>query len=273
MSSQSINPSLYQKAICVSSSKRIEGNSANFTQRISLPHNNTFTKISLVHASIPKGWYMIDSGKQSTITYNDEGGTTTFLFPRVAAYTGRNYTYNELTTELAAGLDEASVATGTATTFTVGLDSAASKFVIQRSNNLTFDIEFQNNNEKDQNVARYFGLYPNSTVNVASGTGQLISPNRINLQRYSKLFLNCSLTSNSDDSILTELYMAGTGNQDVFEYRTPDACMSARGMSGNQNDNIRVSLLDANKRAISLNGLEWDATIVCYDDRACRPRC
>ena len=85
--------------------------------------------------------------------------------------------------------------------------------------------------------------------------------------------MNCSLTANSDDSILTELYMAGTGNSDVFEYRTPDACMSARGMSGNQNDNIRVSLLDANKRAINLNGLEWDSTIVCYDDRACRPRC
>jgi hypothetical protein len=67
--------------------------------------------------------------------------------------------------------------------------------------------------------------------------------------------------------------MAGTGSNDVFEYKTPDACMSARGMSNNQTNNIYVSLTDKNNKVIDMNGLEWTSTIVCYDDKINCGRC
>ena len=268
MSSQTTHPSLYQKAICVSSSKRIEGSPSNFSQRISLPRNNTFTKISLVHASIPKGWYMIDS--QIDLLYEDSasvpGVPITIQFPSTNVQ--RNYTITELCAELVVVLNAAAVTTGSAATYTCTFDSSTSKLTVTASAGI-FHVNLSEDTAEGKDLLRYLGW---NTTNSSTLT-VYVSPNRVNLQRYNKIYLNCSLTSNSDDSILTELYMAGTGNSDVFEYRTPDACMSARGMSGNQNDNIRVSLLDANKRPINLNGLDWDATIVCYDDLAGRPRC
>jgi hypothetical protein len=67
--------------------------------------------------------------------------------------------------------------------------------------------------------------------------------------------------------------MAGTGSNDVFEFKTPDACMTARGISNNDVNQIRVQLTDKDNKKINMNGLDWSATMVCYDDRVCRPRC
>jgi hypothetical protein len=263
---QTINPSLYQKSISVSSGNKDTGTQSSFSQTIKLPPNNTFTKVSLLHASIPKGWYMLDEQIVLNVAIDSPSVGNESLFPLV--WNGpRNFTLSELITEL-------NLSTGP----TVGVwsyDQTRGKLSFAPASGGTFRhalfYQLDSKTEQADNVIKYLG-FPEGSYTPTDFT-DLNDLRRMNLQRYCVVNLHASICDNSGDDVLAELYMAGTGSNDVFEYRTPDACMSSRGISNNDINQLRVSLTDKNGKEINMNGLDWCSTIVCYDDRVHRERC
>jgi hypothetical protein len=260
MTSQSINPSLYQKALCISSSKGT-GTPASFSLTIDLPRNNTFNKVSLIHASIPKGWYMVDS--QTDLLYEDSGNPgvpITVQFPSLDV--SRNYSITELCAELVVVLNAAAVSTGSGVTYTCVYNIPRSKLFLTASAG-EFTVNLSEDTEQGRALIKYLGW---NTANTSSSSNY-DSPKRVNLQRYGCLNLRSSICNNSGDDILSELFMADTGSNDVFEFNPSDVFLTARGMANNQTNSIHVQIADDYGNAINMNGLDWQATIVCYDDR------
>jgi hypothetical protein len=188
MTSQTINPSLFQKAIAINSCKKITGVSANFQQRIELPPNNKFTKISLLHASIPKGWYMLDDYVNFTLTETQPGPpspplSVTFEFPRSGSLslddsgiiTGRNFTTSEIASELEYLLNTNSP---NGDTYTVTFISSNGRFKID-SAAVDYSLILTNPTTEDSlNLNKYLGdLKPDSFSNT------IYSRQRVNLQR------------------------------------------------------------------------------------------
>lgn len=270
MTSQSINPSWWQKAVQVNSTSRVNGSSTNFSQNVKIPSSNNqcFNKASLLKADIPKGWYMVEAGESVSFNYTDGAGTragSLFTSPAEFGDQERNYTATELASHLASRLDQASLA-GSGNTHTVVFDTSRGKFRID-SDITSFTIAFTDTLPATQRAKKYLGMNDTQT-----STGlTLSSPNRANLQRYDVIQLHTSLVDNAGDDILAELYFNGTSNSDVLEWTTPDAWLYAKGMSNNRTNQVNFSLTDENGKPVNLNGLEWRASIVLYDDTQKRP--
>lgn len=262
MTSHKINPSLYQKVLVVDSSSRSSGSSDNFQINLVIPPNNHFNKISLLEADIPKGYYMIDS--QVIFNYTDPSGTVPVYFP-TSNITGRNYSATQLATELKATLDQGGTDTTSGQTYTVTFQSYTGKFLIEASAG-TFSFTIPATNADYTSLAKYLGFetataYSSST---STPTTDLLSAKRGNLQRHDVIYLNTSLANNSGDSRIGEFYPNSTSTLDVIPFKTPDAFVFSRALANNNVNQATFSLTDKDNNTISLNGLNWRATLSLF---------
>ena len=161
---------------------------------------------------------------------------------------------------LKAALDNLGVAV-----YTVTYDSSRGKFVITRADLLNFQLAIQGTSDSDKDVARYLGLEQDGSYTFYTSTTS--SAQRVNLQRYDVIYLNCSLANNNGNERLAELFLSGTGNSDVLEFQPADSCMNARALADNLTNQVNMSITDRNNKNIDMNGLEWRCAIALYDDR------
>lgn len=256
MSLQTVNPSLFQKSISVDSSQRHSGSSTDFSITLPIPQRNHFNKISLLMLDAPKGYYMVDSSvaAASSLTYSDGGaGFPVIAFPSDE----RNYTASQFATVLKSMLDAGAIATGSGDTYTVTFLSYSGKYQIVNDAGNPFTMELNG-----PLFAKYAGFVEG--IQVGSVGDTLVSPIRVNLQRYDVLFLRSSLASNNGDDILAEIYMNDVAGLDILSFQTPDANLYSRGLSNRETDQARFSLQDKDGNVIDLNGGEWRCVIALY---------
>ena len=256
MSQQTVNPQLFQKTISVDSSQRYSGTPTDFNIKLPIPQRNMFNKISLLMLDAPKGYYMVDTAvaAASTLALTDGGaGVPVLPFPTDE----RNYTASQFAAVLKSMLDAGSVITGQNETYTVTFLSYSGKFQIVNDSASFFSLTFQGDL-----FAKYAGFVADTAANAIVAT--IVSPIRVNLQRYDVLFVRSSLSANNGDDVLAEIYMNDVSGLDVLSFKTPDANLYSRALSNRETDNARFSIQDKDGNIISLNGGNWRCVISLY---------
>jgi hypothetical protein len=86
-----------KKVYYINSTNKINGTHSNFLYKVSIPPNASFTHCSLIQASIPKSYYLVQE-TQNTFTLDENGTTYTITIP-VGNYTRASFV-TQLSTQL-----------------------------------------------------------------------------------------------------------------------------------------------------------------------------
>ena len=221
----------------VDSALRLNGTSSSFQFKIDLPNNNTYNRVLLLTAVIPKSYYLVSAGNN---TFQIQEATqlrlitipignytlSTFLVAIALAMCAGGYTYTVVYSSLTNKL-----------TFTV---SGYSGYIPQ----LIFTT----------NLFECFGFSKNSTNTFVQATlCTLTSTAMINLNPYEVLYIRSDMTANSFGTILDIVPMCITPNYSFVSYQnTTEHTM--RELVGNRNTIFTFTITDNLNRIVDLNG-------------------
>ena len=226
---------------------------SNFTYNIALPQDHKFTHVSLIDATIPKSYYLIQSG------YNTfqltEGATTVTITVPIG-----NYQLSQWTTTLTSLLTTNSP-NGWVYTVTYPFPSTSGelgKLLYTVSGNtsqpiLTFGAV----------MYEPFGFRQSSSNQFSSS--QLLSTTVIKLQSEDRLLLHCDIINNPGNDNVLAAINAGTVvpmSTIVYENQEPD--IITHELTSDNIKTIRITLQDENGIEQILNGLNMNLTLMFY---------
>jgi hypothetical protein len=233
----------------VFSSQRISGTSSNFLYQILLPPDNKFDYVGVLHASVPKTYYLVDQFNNNF--YLQEGATTVEL-----TMPSGNYTLSAFTAVLRTTLNAASP---NGWTYSVIAPNA-------NSTNTGYFIFNVTGNTSQPSFIFTEALYIQMGFNQGTYTfvaNTLSSVNVINLQYVDGLYIHSDMCSNKNNSILQEVH-PNTIDYSNIVYQATEAFMYSKPLVTNNNNVYRFSLTDENSNEINLNGSDWHFTLVLF---------
>jgi uncharacterized protein YcfL len=93
----------------------------------------------------------------------------------------------------------------------------------------------------------------------------LTSDNVINLQKESTLYIHSDLVNNDDDNVLQDIFTSNSSDYGRITYVNPDIRLNSKRIT--TIDNVyRFYLTDENGLDINLNGLNWQMTLVLFNE-------
>jgi len=187
--------------VYVNSRFRTSGSSSNFTYNIDLPKSigyDQFDSVCMMQASIPKSFYLINTGRNTFVL--TEGATSVTITLPVGNYTRRSLAYvvrSQLNTQspnaLTYDISVPNVSTGPET----------GKYLFSVSNNVT-NIPLYFSFPPTSSPAQQLGFDPGS-INVFV-LNNLLSSNVANLQITQSLYVMCDNVINGYSHILQEIF-------------------------------------------------------------------
>lgn len=236
----------------VDSDYRISGHSSNFLYRIQVPRK--FNRCCVLSASVPKTWYMIQSG-YNTFTVTEASGTRTITLP-TGDYTKTNFSIK---------LIELLNTGGIGYTYAISQpDTHTSKFTYSVSNNSSYQPTFTFPNSSV--VYRLMGFEYASTNTFASSS--LVSDNIPFFQHTNTIFLRSNLQKNENSSlsgdILCQMNCINIPQLTAVNYAAIDILRQSKPFnSGSDTFNFRIT--DADGFELDLNGIPLNLEIAFYN--------
>ena len=242
----------------VNSSNRLEGDDSDFTYQIQLPPHSEFNYVSVLAASIPKSYYMIESGYNTFILQENQSQVTITL-------QAGNYNRKTLASVLASLLTSLSPNKWTysitypnnALTYDTGL------YTFLVTGNTSQPVFIFNQNSPYQQLG--FDISSSSQDSAYNfNNGQLIAPNVAKLYIDDNIFIHSDICQNFNDNVLQEIY---TGNNTSFSnivYQNVAPKDYAKKMTTNSSNIYNFYLTNENGEEIFLNGQNIVITLRLY---------
>ncbi len=231
----------------VNSRNRESGNHSNFTFKIPLD-NNDYTHCCVMQASIPKSFYLIETG-WNTFTL-EEGITQTTI-----TLTPGNYTVNSLMTELTTQLNAASL-----NTFTVSYPSST----LPDTGKLTFTVSSGNPKFIFSDYCyELLGFEPDSE-NTFSGSS-LTSTNVIKVQVEDTLTIRSDICNNGGiNNVLQEIYANASVDFSSITYQCNSLEGCSKPLNSKDSNLFHFYLTNEDEQIIDTNGVNINFTILVY---------
>lgn len=229
--------------IYVDSDSRENGTHSNFTYRINLPRDNKYNRVALLQASIPKSFYIIQSGRNS---FELEEGK---LIATITVPPG-NYSANAFRLELETLLNTNSP---NQWTYTVTLDQTKGKYTYAVTGNTSQpSISFWH---IDTSLYKQMGFDYNS-INPFVGNS-LTSTNVLNFSVIPAIYIKSDVhvptTNVLGDAILQEIFVANTSDYQNIGFQNTSPELSAKKFASNK-EVFSFVITDADDQIIDLNG-------------------
>ena len=237
--------------VYVNSLNRSSGTSAAFYidlgSQIRQPNN--YDSITLLSASIPKSYYLIDS-TNNTFTITETGGNGT----KTIAITVGNYSFSQMATTLTTLI----AAAGLAFTYTISTSTATGKFTFTQTtgasaSSMTFTTASPN---------AVLGFSVGSTA--FSGTVApftLTSTNVVNFQLTNNIQLMCDVVEKG----MLAVVIPDESDFSTILYQEPNPAFASKQLTNTNTHSFYFYLLNGqNGKPINLNGLDLQFTFVIY---------
>lgn len=242
MSHQKVD--LVQKIFTVDSKDRTSGSSSSFYVNLDMPRFNAFNKASVLYVDVPKSYYSSDTALTGLIDGSDAFTLATNKF----------WTASSFTTDLETALN----ASASAVTFTVTYNlNSDGKLIITGDAGFTIETG-------SALLAKYMGLVENVTYTHTANV--VTSVNIVNMQRYERLFINCSIVSNNNTPQFLTLFPSGTPDLASIGYSTPAVELGSVNLTNNGATSAHFSLVDENGAVVVLNGVNMRLVFTAYND-------
>jgi hypothetical protein len=231
----------------INSRERTTGTNSNFSYEIKLPAGNNFDRVVCLQASIPKTYYLVQS-PGNTITLTEDGKDAKITLPE------GNYGVESLKTVLATQLTAESKASLNSYTYTI---TSPDEFKTTGTGKLTFTVSGNGLiqpiiNLTDSNLYEILGFNENSINQFTANS--LTSPNVINLQKESTLYIHSDICQDNESNVLQELFASNNPDFTSVVYNCTNADLYAKKLTNNRSNIFNFQLLDENDREIHLNG-------------------
>lgn len=244
-----VNPSIQ----VISSSDRTSGTSSDFTYDLTITGNPS--KFVVIDCSVPKTFYMVESGRNTfTVT---ETNTTTRTYT-ITLDVG-NYSYSTLRADLQTLLTAGSLASGWSLTYTVTYSAKTGKYTYSYTGTTTGDSTFAFSGF----LARRLGFVNSTTYTFSTGT--LTSANTIDLIAQSNIYL-CSNLGSNRNSVILNLPSANVPDYGLVEVVNYNTELYAQEVKGSLSNSYHFFLTKTDFTPLVLNGGEINFTIGFYDE-------
>ncbi len=241
----------------INTTERASGTTSNCTVSIDLPRSETFDRVAVLSAVIPRSYYLVqapnntmillENGIQTTITI-DEG----------------NYSYSSFKTYLQARLN-ALTTQGWIYTITTP-NSATQPTTGKYTFNVTMPAESKTQPSfifpQSTKIHEQMGFERGQTYPFVGNT--LRSANVVKFILEDALYIHSDLVTGGQEDILQEVFTTGTSDfgSIYFQNRTPLEYSKPLGTS--KNNAFKLILTDEDGININLNGLNMVLTILIY---------
>ena len=268
-----------QKSIFyIDSQNRTSGTSGNFSINFAMPPNNTYNRIVVMQASVPKSFYLV-SAPYNTFQLLETGttssGSATNIFGSVSTngaiktitLTEGNYSKTNMIVCLQTMLSLASSLNSTLATqyvYIVGYplmnQPNTGKFSYTVVNLTTSQPQFI----FPANSTLYLPMgFNRGSTNIFSSSF-LTSQNVIRLQAKDTIFIKSNIVANSTKSVLQEIYTSANPDFSVISFIQNDVELNSKQLLYKDN-NFSFSITDEDDNILNLNGQDVIFSICCFE--------
>ena len=268
-----------QKSIFyIDSQNRTSGTSGNFSINFAMPPNNTYNRIVVMQASVPKSFYLV-SAPYNTFQLLETGttssGSATNTFGSVSTngaiktitLTEGNYSKTNMIVCLQTMLSLASSLNSTLATqyvYIVGYP------LMNQPNTGKFSYTVVNLTTSQPQI-----IFPvNSTLYLPMGFNRgstnifsssfLTSQNVIRLQAKDTIFIKSNIVANSTKAVLQEIYTSANPDFSVISFIQNDVELNSKQLLYKDN-NFSFSITDEDDNILNLNGQDVIFSICCFE--------
>ncbi len=239
----------------INSNDRDGGTHSDFTYTLNIDTNKEFDRVTVLSASIPKSFYLIQDG-QNTMTLNENGVNITLTLP------AGNYTRGSLATVFKNLLNENSIlAYGYNVTYSnISVTYDRGGYIFTASNVIGSQPEFI----FGEHLAEQLGFLRNTTYPFVNS--YLRSPNVCNLANETTLYIHSDICQNREgNNVLQEIYSSGDATFSYVNFTNPIPMEYSRDLAGaNTSNSFRFFLTNENGEIIDTNGINLNFTIMIY---------
>ena len=251
------NLSDHPYTIYIDSSERISGSDSSFLSKpILIGAGNNYNSVVVSQISIPKSWYNVPL--KFNHLYLIENATTTTISLPIG-----NYNRNNLATVLSSLLTASSTIgkTYTLTYSNSSIEADTGKYTFSYTPfNLGDSISI---GVDDKSMFQQLGVNMSSTNTFNDVTGSLVSSNVINFQIINSIFITSDMCV--EEGTLQELHnIALSQNNSYIFFQQYNMDLTSKQLLTNKNNSWTFSLIDEFERAIDLNGVPWEMSLIIY---------
>jgi len=244
------------KLFYLNSRSRLSGTDSNFIHKVEFPKNSDFDRICVLDISIPKSYYLVQSGT-NTFTLEEDGKQATITI------TPANYNIRNLLVEIATRLNGASPNGWTyAVTYPSSDQPDTGKFTYSVSGNGVIQPSFI----FTENLHYVLGFFPNTTNTFVADT--LTSTHVVNLQRETTMYLHSNICSNDTDDILQEVFCNGNPDYSAITYSNTSPELTSKALTHTTSNTYYFRLTNEDNEEVHLNGHPMIITICAYKENA-----
>jgi hypothetical protein len=260
----------------VNSRNRASGTTSNFTVNIEMPGgtSETFDSICVIQASIPKSYYLIDTGRnQFNLSETTPMGTST----AVIQIDPGNYTRRSLASYLQVLLNSGS--------------PNGFKYVVAipdyvrgpDTGKFLFQVTLGNGNPLPLNQQPYFTFGATSSPADQMGflqntvhqfvNGQLLSVNICNLQLDEAVYIVCPQISNGNLSVLQEIY-ASSPDFSMMQYDVGNSggiLANRKILTAAFTNSLHFVIMNSDREELNLNGINVCFSILVWNSEHYKP--
>lgn len=263
---------IQQQIYIVNSRGRITGTDSNFTYMIPIPAGAEFDSVAILQASIPKSYYLIDSGKD-TFTCAETLAAATLTFDVVIS--SGNYSRRSFALTVGRLLTAASLANGYGLTYTLAMPSSTGADDGKYLYTITGAVDSVAFTMPAGNTpSQQLGFDPDSTtqVQLVAGTGAVRSANVCKLVAEDTLFIrsdicrNGSGVNNNFGSVLQEIFTNTVDFSSIIYSAgvTGGVYANRRILGHSQSNTFRFILTDEDGAEVDLNGINMVFSLLLY---------
>ena len=233
--------------------------SGSFTVKVDMPPNNTYNRIVVLQACIPKSYYLVQAG-YNNFTLLEQDITVLVSIP------SGNYTKNAFIIALTSSLNAASPHR-----YIYSITYPASSET--NTGKLTYSVSAQNHTPLDAQHQPQFIFNLTSNINYQMGFNKnksyifnnniLLCQNVIKLQSKDTIFIKSNVVSSSTDSVLQEIYSAVPDFSDII-YNQNSIELNSKELIYNSN-NITFTITDEDDVPLDLNGQNCVFSVCCFE--------
>ena len=233
--------------------------SGSFTVKVDMPPNNTYNRIVVLQACIPKSYYLVQAG-YNNFTLLEQDITVLVSIP------SGNYTKNAFIIALTSALNGASPHR-----YIYSITYPASSET--NTGKITYSVSAQNQTPLDAQHQPQFIFNLTSNINYQMGFNKnksyifndstLICQNVIKLQSKDTIFIKSNVVSSSTDSVLQEIYSAVPDFSDII-YNQNSIELNSKELIYNSN-NITFTITDEDDVPLDLSGQNCVFSVCCFE--------
>jgi hypothetical protein len=238
----------------INSDNRASGSSNDFLYQMQVPLQGKYDNVCVLQMSIPKSYYIVQSGEYFTLNENVSnvnitlpvGNYTRKCFSTVVQGLLNTSSPHAYTYAITYPTSATAADTGLFTFTVTGNGAIQPRFIFLTTNDLN----------------THMGFATGSTNTFVANS--LVSTQVINMQAENCLYLHSDICTNGDDDVLQEVFSNGTSDFAAITFQQQCIDGYSKQITNNSNNVYRFNLTDENNIPINLNGQNFNFTLLMY---------